>query len=144
MKTYSDQYVSAEERELFSLIQKVVSLLVVPDLGQNNKGEDVVLSCHILARATAKVFELKHVDGYFVSCYCHSWLITLSGHVIDVYPVGVLGGPVLWVNARNAPTPRLFQKRRLGNGNINSDQSWFRRSVRRVEVALRKLKLEHE
>lgn len=33
--------------------------------------------------------------GYFRPHYNHSWLKTPNRHIIDVYPVGILGGPFL-------------------------------------------------
>jgi hypothetical protein len=65
------------------------------DLGNDLEGKPIVLSCHILANALGKVLGLDVVDGYFRPHYNHSWLKTPNGHIIDVYPVGILGGPFL-------------------------------------------------
>ena len=101
---------SAVERadlDLFQFITTVVGLLPDGSLGKDVCGTPVVLSCHILVRALVRVIrkmpEFKAhaprvVDGYFHPNFQHSWLQTASGNVIDVYPVGILGGP-LYVNS---------------------------------------------
>ncbi len=65
------------------------------DLGKDLEGNPIVLSCHILAHAIGEVFGLDVEDGYFRPHYNHSWLKTPNGHIIDVYPVGIFGGPFL-------------------------------------------------
>jgi hypothetical protein len=65
------------------------------DYGKNAYGEQINLSCHILAHAMGKLFKLEVEDGYFWPNYQHSWLKTTNGHIIDVYPVGIFEGPFL-------------------------------------------------
>ncbi len=65
------------------------------DYGKHPDGEQIVLSCHILAGAIANIFCLDVKTGYFRPNYDHSWVKTPNGHIIDVYPVGILGGPFL-------------------------------------------------
>lgn len=101
MKFFVENDFTVEELDIFYRIRQAV--LQLPDdidqgkLGKNETGEPVILSCHILARAVANVYGLECQDGFFSKegCYSHSWLITSSGNIIDVYPVGILGGPIL-------------------------------------------------
>lgn len=97
-------YISKEELELFQEIRQAVERL--PDIRLNS-----VLSCHVLARSVKIVFgeSLEVVDGHLYPTYAHSWLKLPSGNVIDVYPVGIIGGPLL-VEGRNWKSPgvRLY------------------------------------
>lgn len=93
------------------------------------------LSCHMLACAAAKVFpELTVQHGYIKPGYEHSWCITSHGNIMDVYPIGVVGGPLLI--HREAPihhyeTHKEIVKRR----NLTSEK--FERQVREVEQRMR-------
>src|SRR6185369_7737818 len=69
--------------------------------------------CHSICRTIARhIRKLRVVDGYYIglelrinkngtSVYLrrctHSWLITQSGAIIDAYPVGIFGNPILVV-----------------------------------------------
>lgn len=58
-----------------------------PDLGHDEDGMPITLSCHMLARAVASVFDLRVCDGYFgPESYDHSWVLTPQGQIIDTYP----------------------------------------------------------
>lgn len=47
------------------------------------------MTCHVLARAIAKLLKAKHVDGYFCRpCWRHSWVVLPTGNILDVYPIG--------------------------------------------------------
>ena len=98
MKTYTEtqsDLVTQDELDLLSKVRKAVEKLPdIEDLGVDHRGEKVILSCHILARAVGKIFGLKIVDGFFYPTFSHSWLVTKRGNVIDVYPVGIVGGPI--------------------------------------------------
>jgi hypothetical protein len=138
MTPYVQQYVSSEEQVIFNRIREAIALLPDIDLGVDEKGEEIVLSCHMLARAVAKIFHLKVVDGYFARFYNHSWLVTPKGHVIDIYPVGMLGGPML-VDATGVLSPggHLYKQknpRAFARGQFSKNS--FRRSVRRITRAL--------
>ena len=65
------------------------------DYGKDAYGDSITLSCHILAHAVGRVLSLDAEDGYFRPNYSHSWLKTPNGHILDVYPVGILSGPFL-------------------------------------------------
>jgi len=94
MRFYAECLIPKNEQKLFWEIRKsIMSLPDVLDLGDNEAGEKTELSCHILSRAVAILFGLKYVDGKHLDLVEHSWVETSSGNIIDVYPVGALGGP---------------------------------------------------
>ena|SRR3989338_5220753 len=86
-------------KEDIVLLEKVRRIVVeFPDdldFGTNSDGERIILSCHILAHSIGKAIGLDVEDGYFRPHYDHSWLKTRNGHILDVYPVGIYGGPFL-------------------------------------------------
>lgn len=85
----------------------------LPDVDEN--GEEIILSCHILARALAQVFSLEFKDGYFYPNFEHSWLVTPRNNIIDAYPVGMLtgsnGGPILIDGGRCSPARWLYKEK---------------------------------
>jgi hypothetical protein len=82
------------------------------------------------------VFVLQYVDGYVYPSFEHSWLETKSFHVIDVYPVATLGGPIMIVgSAMCGLTHWHYKKRRLKKLGFN--QSWFRQAVKKIVQELR-------
>lgn len=96
MRFYAESQIPREEQKLFAEIRKCIANLPNEfDLGNNEGGERLELSCHILARAVALLFNLKYVDGKHLDLVEHSWVETPTGNIIDVYPVGALGGPQL-------------------------------------------------
>ena len=141
MTPYAMKHILEEDVLVFEKIKNVISKLPDIDLGVDEKGRKIILSCHILARAVAKVFSLRCVDGYFLPNFCHSWVLSPNGHLIDVYPVAVLGGPILMIEDDGASPIRWHYKkvstRKISNGLFS--RSSFRRSVRRVEFCLKKL-----
>jgi len=72
------------------------------------------VSCYQVAEAFARHFNLPRVTGYFGEIYEHSWLIAPGGNILDVYPVGVLGGPVLvaCVEHEHCPGRVLYKENR--------------------------------
>lgn len=53
-------------------------------------------TCHAVAQAVAlRWTELSVRQGLFMSGWEHSWCTTWHGNIIDVYPVAVIGGPLL-------------------------------------------------
>ena len=66
-----------------------------------------VVSCHMVARATAKRFGLPCVDGVFGGIVEHSWLV-LPDYIIDVYPVGALHPQLLHTKYLTTPWGALF------------------------------------
>jgi hypothetical protein len=137
MTPYARKFVTHEEFGIFERIRELVNILPDIDLGKNEDGEEIILSCHMLVRAVAKIFHLKVIDGYFAKSYDHSWLVTPRGHLIDVYPVATLGGPTLMDGQWLSPSRRLYERtssRKLSRGRFGKNS--FRRSVRRITRAL--------
>lgn len=152
MKTFFETQgdrVTPAELDLFRRIRAAIQQLPDNiDLGPDPKG-DGLLSCHILARATARVFSLRCVDGLFHPTFQHSWLVTNGGNLIDVYPVGMLGGPILADQIHQGPDTELMRKhgrpvfglyiqrttRFISRGRFSTP--WFRRAVAIVERHLR-------
>lgn len=97
-----------EDIELFRKIRLKVENLPDLDLGIDENGEKIILSCHILARAISNVFRIRCLDGYFCNCR-HSWLITPNNNIIDVYPVYVVGGPIIYSNNHLSPARGLYK-----------------------------------
>ncbi len=95
-KTYVESITSPAELGIFSSIERIMNHFPEDnDYGINHRGESVILSCHIVARAISKIFpSLIVVDGFFHPVFEHSWLETKGANVIDVYPVGMIGGPI--------------------------------------------------
>lgn len=153
MKTYAETQTDRmppEELVLFRRIRDAVNRLPDdPGLRTNPHGR-TVLSCHILARAVAMVFGLKCVDGFFHPTFSHSWLVTPSGNIVDVYPVGIVGGPIFLDRIHQARDPDCYLKhgrpaiglyvprsaRRISRG-VGFGTPWFRSSVRRMATLLR-------
>ena len=142
MKTFTEQLVARADIEIFEEIRRAVELLSEIDLGSDDRGQAVVLSCHVLARAIARVFGLRYVDGWVRPNYEHSWVLSPAGHIIDVYPVAVIGGPILMENrSGHSPASHIYDtsdRHKLYRGDFS--RPWFRRSVRRVSVELQKIK----
>jgi len=95
VRPYVLKFIPNEDIGLFEKIKNAINSLPDLDLGKDEDGLPVILSCHILCRAIANVFDLKCVDGYFHSNVQHSWVLTTNKNIIDVYPVGIFGGPIL-------------------------------------------------
>jgi hypothetical protein len=108
MRFYAEGSIAKADQELFKRIEKSIhSLSNNLDLGKDEIGSRIELSCHILARAVALIFSLRYVDGKHLDLIEHSWVETSSGNIIDVYPVGALGGPQLI----DASSTFIFKKR---------------------------------
>lgn len=105
MKPYVLSQIPEGELVLFKKVCHTVDLFPDNVLLTDQHGKKMVLSCHILARAVGKAFRLECQDGYFHPFYEHSWLVTSTGNVIDVYPVGILGGPILVHQNHNFTSP---------------------------------------
>jgi hypothetical protein len=108
------------------------------ELGVDEDGDLITLSCHMLARAVAKIFPVKVRDGYFAGRFSHSWVETEHGSVIDVYPVAVIGGPFMFEGSSCSPQRIIYMRasaRKLSLGRFGKNS--FRRSVRRIIKTLR-------
>lgn len=137
MTPFANQYVSQEEMNIYEVIVLIVRNMRDIDLGRDEDGKAIVLSCHMLARAIGKIFNLKIVDGYYHHGYEHSWLVTPSGHIIDVYPVGMIGGPLICIGGRFSPFNSLYKAqsaKRISAGRFSRPS--FRRSLRMISAEI--------
>jgi hypothetical protein len=137
MTPYVQRYISADEMLLFETIKSAVVALPDLDLELDEDGKPIVMSCHMLARAVARGFRLKYADGYFYETYRHSWVETRSGNIIDVYPVAMLGGPILYEGGAGSPARALYRKTSamaISDGKFRAQS--FQRSVMRIRAAL--------
>lgn len=129
--------------EMWQRIRKSIEALPDLDLGPDEFDRRVLISCRMLARAVSNVFGLEFRDGYFVSPgFNHSWVVTPEKNIIDVYPVGILGGPILVdesvsriSNIYVALSPEILA-RRYG-AMLNT--TWFNRAVEKVTEEIRKV-----
>lgn len=146
MTPYVARYLTARDVEIFQRIRGLVEGLPDDiDLGSNDRGEKVVLSCHILVRAFARVCHLRYRDGYFHPNYRHSWLLTPDGQIIDAYPVAIWGGPFMIDGSRERYSPARWlylpkSTRMISAGSFA--RPWFRKAVRRITRALKDIERE--
>jgi len=100
-----------EDIQLYQEIRYIFEKLPDIDLGVSCEGEKIVLSCHMLVKALVNCFAqlgLSYEVGRFLVVFEHSWLVTKNGNIIDVYPVGAIGGPILYLGDRDGPASKLF------------------------------------
>lgn len=139
MTPYIKQFVSDDDVALLEKIRLAVTNLQDLNLGNDHNGRQMILSCHMLARAIGRVFSLRVVDGFLYPNYQHSWVLTPAGHIIDVYPVAVIGGPIL-IDGVSAFSPSKFHyikaKRKDYRGKFGKRE--FRKAVNCIVKALRK------
>lgn len=109
--------ITKEEVELLSRVQRLLEDF--PDIKFFRDGKQFLLSCHMFTRALASVFpRLTVKDGYFQRRGVeHSWLLTSTrtfeipdGNILDPYPVGQAGGPMLINNGRMSPWRPLYME----------------------------------
>lgn len=106
METYTERIIKSEDLELFRQIEKIIKLTDLPDLGIDKHGRKIEVSCHMLAEAVARIFEVELVRGYYIKGYEHSWVRTKNFNIIDPYPWGTVGSPLLIARqmiSRNGP-----------------------------------------
>lgn len=137
MTPWAAQFIPEDDLALFERVQKILHCFESPDLGTNESGEQIVLSCHMLSRAFTRILPVSVRDGAFLTFYEHSWVETPSGYVIDVYPVGAVGGPLLYDKGVYSPKSLMFTRasaKKISKGRFDTPS--FRRSVRRITKAL--------
>ncbi len=110
MKPHAFSEPSDKTLVLFNKIKKVFENLPEVDLGKDNKGEKILVSCHMIVRALAEIFSIKYKDGYFGSGCEHSWLIPEPGVIIDPYPVATVGGSILVITKYMTPWHYLYKE----------------------------------
>ena len=148
MTSYARSQISNEEFRLFTEVRELVTKLPDIDLGVDHFDHKIELSCHMLARAVAEIFSLEFVDGYFTDGYCHSWILTKKGNIIDVYPVAILGGPILMDASGFSPARFLYKKineelegiPEASWYRVPSEERWFKESVEKIKDELVKIR----
>jgi hypothetical protein len=80
-------------------------------------------SAHSICRAFSKFLSMKTQSGYFVPGIEHSWLVTQFGNIIDVYPYGIVGGPILVF--KEMKKDLFYKKARIRNNIVNKKQINF-------------------
>ena len=70
--------ISNQEIELFELIKKdIQSLPDNLDIGKDPDNKPLELTCHMLAEAISKKYNLRRVDGAYIPVFMfHSWCIS--------------------------------------------------------------------
>lgn len=135
LKVYAEKIIEKEDLELFCQIRQVINSLELPDIGNDDKGKKKEVSCHMLTEASSRIFDVKVKHGYFMRCYEHSWIYTKNFNIIDLYPVGMVGGPLLIdhrIIFRNGPI--YIVKDDLDYKSSNHD---YMRAVDLVEASMR-------
>ena len=115
MKPYMRLSVDPGELLLFYSIKRVVQKMPDIELEEDERTKGKIISCHMLARALACFFPLKCKDGYFGTKPSreHSWFLTSSGLILDVYPIGLIGGPVLLDTRHMTLWESLYREKRI-------------------------------
>ena len=111
MKPYVLKDIDEEDLDIFHDICTVVGLLPDFDLApsKNSQGRRRDLTCHVLCQALTVFFPVKCHHGYYFSPgWEHGWLTTPAGHIIDAYPWGTVGGPIMIGNHFNIPGMHLY------------------------------------
>lgn len=86
------EYAPVEDVKILELIRLVLARLPEVDLGIGRK---------VTARILTEAFEIAmpdnvwQVGGINPNGLEHYWLVTPNGNMIDVDPIGILGGPLL-------------------------------------------------
>ena len=124
-----------EDIQIFEKIRIAVDALPdLIDLGQNSNGKILQINCHILAEATAITFGLQRQSGFYYLSAEHSWVLTKTSNIIDVYPVAIYGGPILVANY--SITGRIYCGKRIRPDLFGSDS--FKKAVDIVVNELKK------
>ena len=145
MNPYVVTMISNEDYKLFEKIEKIVQEMPDIDFSEQKRESrrKVLLSCHMIARALATFFPLQYHDGYCGDCE-HSWLTTKTGNIIDAYPVGIMGGPILIPTGYAHPFERLYKENVL----YRVSGIRFQRNVNKVigimEETMTKLDIKRE
>lgn len=138
MTPYAAEFgVTAQDLVLYSSVRDALCALPRVAMGVDQAGKPIVLSCHIICRAMRKRIPVGVAveDGYFANHYQHSWLRLQSGNILDLYPVAVASGPILWDGKFPSPAAKLFERAKL-QVPLRFSAPEFRRAVRRVADAL--------
>lgn len=138
MRLYMVSMIPGEDLLLFQRIERAVQEMPDIDLGKDKEGMPILVSCHMVARAIARIFpEVACEDGYFIKRGVrHSWLVIKRNPelLIDPYPVALVGGPIMVDRGFfMVPWGSLYIAARLSD--LGDGQ--FRRHVTQVTQAMR-------
>ncbi len=140
MKTFTESIVKQQELDIFKSIKKAVDSIDKFPLPEKH-----LISCHEICHAVAKIYPLRVETGYYMPGFEHSWLMTASfgeqspfDNIIDVYPVGTIGGPIFIENNLGLFMKRsgMYKPAILPNVDVNSKD--FKSIVTIIESALRR------
>ena len=65
MESHASVVTPLEDLALFHKIEKIVQAMPEVDLGKDEKGEKIIVSCHMITRTLARFFPVRYRDGYF-------------------------------------------------------------------------------
>lgn len=131
MIPYACGVINKEDQKMFSQIEKIIENLEEVDLGEESGGRKILISCHLLAKALINFFPVEVHDGYFCQKpYSHSWLTT-ERSIIDVYPIAVIGGPIL-IDRTAGPLRRQYLEEELPETAFGNDINVFNQNVTKL------------
>ena len=141
MRPYMVSMIPEQDLFLFQEIERVVQKMPDVDLGKDEEGMRILVSCHMVVRAITRLFpEVARKDGYFTKNakkgIRHSWLVIKRNPnlLIDPYPVALVGGPIMvHCGFFTVPWDSLYIAARLSD--LGGSQ--FRRHVAQVTRAMR-------
>jgi hypothetical protein len=93
--SYAERHIEKDDIVLFRYIQQILENTELPNLGNDDNGRKIEVSCHMIAEVLSKILDIELKHGYFIPGFEHSWLATINRNIIDVYPCGIVGGPLL-------------------------------------------------
>lgn len=131
--------IDEDDLSLWQEIRYIVEKL--PDMEFELHGKSVGITAHMLVGALVQLFpdRLQVETGSFLAGFNHSWLRTKSGNVIDVYPVGLLGGPVLYSGDVDSPASVMY-KPGISSGYFQGLRpDWHRSCVQRIVDAIKQI-----
>lgn len=99
MISHTEKNIEPEDYRLYLIIKNALAKFdeAKLDYGIDVFNEPAEISCHMLAAATERIFSDKLVleNGYYFMGISHSWLVTKNRNILDVYPFGIISGPLL-------------------------------------------------
>lgn len=129
-----EEIVTTDELHLIKRLRVIMERIPDIKVDKDENGKQQEVSCHMITRVIKGIYpDLRVIDGYFYPNYCHSWLITPQGNIIDVYPVAGASGPILIAGGEGSPIHFLYKEKRLTYHSFN--QKWFRNAVRKLTKA---------
>jgi hypothetical protein len=144
MTSYIRTRIPLSLMELFQNIKRVLEALPDLDLGTRSGGEQIVLDCHMVARAIGRTFGLNVVDGRYAGT-SHSWIELFTpdpptAWVIDTYPILTFPGPLLLMaESPIMPGRKLYRRTRNFGRQLPFSSPEFRRSVNLIAKEIRRI-----